>query len=126
MSKREKFLLKHQKIQLNTDLKIILFIRENNYRKHLNNVEKTFNILATSSSVLHNYFDLTKSFSDLYPVEFLDALAKNRSFRVGLHLERKMRERILSGFLTTRNKPSKLLTLSRGPTSGPHIPFFFF
>jgi len=42
-------------------------------------LQKAFNILATSSNVLYNYFnDLhnTKLFSDLYLFKFLDTLEK--------------------------------------------------
>jgi len=35
----------------------------------MSNTAKSFDILATSSSVLHNYFEL-KLFSNLYPVKF--------------------------------------------------------
>jgi len=40
------------------------------------NAEKSFNILATSLNILHNYFDGPKLFSDLYPVKFLDISAR--------------------------------------------------
>jgi len=44
---------------LDTDLKIILLDRQNNFviLKTMSNVAKSFDILATSSSVLRNYFD---------------------------------------------------------------------
>jgi len=46
--------------------------------KLLRNAAKSFDILATSLSVLHNYFDdLTKLFLDLYLASFLDTLAKS-------------------------------------------------
>jgi len=47
------------KFLLNTDLKIILLDRQNNFGtlKIISNVAKNFNILATSLNVLHNYFD---------------------------------------------------------------------
>jgi len=39
----------------------------------MSNAAKSFNILTTSLSVLRNYFDgLTKLFSNLYLVKFLD------------------------------------------------------
>ena len=39
------------------------------------NAVKSFDILGTSLNILHNYFDgLTKLFSDLYPIKFLDIL----------------------------------------------------
>jgi len=39
----------------------------------MNNVAKSFDILATNLSVLHNYFDgPAKLFSDLYLVKFLN------------------------------------------------------
>jgi len=42
----------------------------------MNNVVKNFDILATSLSVPHNYFnDLIKLFSDLYLAKFLDTSA---------------------------------------------------
>jgi len=43
----------------------------------MNNGAKKFDVLATSLSVLHNYFDSsTNFFSNLYPVKILDLLAK--------------------------------------------------
>jgi len=43
----------------------------------MNHAAKNFDILATSLSVLHNYFDdLIKLFSDSYLVKFLDILTK--------------------------------------------------
>jgi len=47
------------KIYLDTDLKIILLHYQNNYVECLNidKIAKSFNILATSWNVLHNYFD---------------------------------------------------------------------
>jgi len=42
------------------------------------NAAKNFDTLATSLSVLQNYFDgLTKLFSNLYPAKFLDILSKS-------------------------------------------------
>jgi len=39
---------------------------------------KSFDILTTSLSVLHNYFNgITKLFSDLYLTKFLDILTKS-------------------------------------------------
>jgi len=39
---------------------------------------KSFDILSTSLSVLHNYFNgITKLFSDLYLIKFLDILTKS-------------------------------------------------
>jgi len=48
---------------LDTDLKIILLVHQNNFvGKTMSNVAKNFDILETSLSALHNYFDsLTKS-----------------------------------------------------------------
>jgi len=41
----------------------------------MSNAPKNFDILATSSSVLYNYFNSsTKLFSDLYLAKFLDTL----------------------------------------------------
>jgi len=41
-------------------------------------LQKVFDILTTSLSVLHNYFDgPTKLFSDLYLAKFLDSSAKS-------------------------------------------------
>jgi len=51
------------KIWLDTGLKIILLDYQNNYLKYLSvndNAAKSFNILAISLSVLHNYFDLNE------------------------------------------------------------------
>jgi len=48
----------------------------------MNDAAKNFDILTTSLSVLHNYFDSLKLFSDLYLAKFLDIIAKYRSFRV--------------------------------------------
>jgi len=48
----------------------------------MNNVVKSFNILAISLSVLHNHFDSsTKLFSDLNLAKFLDTSVK--SFFIG-------------------------------------------
>jgi len=54
----ETILLKYVKIQLNTVLKIILLEHENNYvgnSSMTSNVAKNLYILATSSSIHHNY-----------------------------------------------------------------------
>jgi len=45
---------------LDTDLKIILLDHQNNFvgtLKIMNNAAKSFDILAISLSILHNYFD---------------------------------------------------------------------
>ena len=42
----------------------------------INNAAKSFDTVGTSLSVLHNYYDSTKLFSDLYVAKFLDAPAK--------------------------------------------------
>jgi len=50
---------------LDTDLKIILLDHQSNFIKILkivSNVAKNFDMLTTSLSVLHNYFDSTKLF----------------------------------------------------------------
>jgi len=54
---------KVSKILLDTDLKIILLVHQNNFvGKTMSNVVKNFDILETSLSALHDYFDsLTKS-----------------------------------------------------------------
>jgi len=61
------------KILLDADQKIILLVYQNNFveiLKIMSNAAKNFDILATSLSVLRNYFDnSTKLFSDLYPVK---------------------------------------------------------
>jgi len=61
-------------------MKIITLNHQNNNVGHSNimsNIVKNFDILATSLSILHNYFDgLIKLFLDLYLAKFLDALAK--------------------------------------------------
>jgi len=44
----------------------------------MSNAAKNFDILTTSLSVLHNYFDsLTKLFLDLYLAKFSDTSAKS-------------------------------------------------
>jgi len=54
------------KILLGTDLKIILLNHQNNFveiLKIMSNAAKNFDILATNSSILYNYFNnLTKLF----------------------------------------------------------------
>jgi len=53
-------LLKYLKTYLDTHLKIILLNHQNNYVERLSvddDAAKSFNILATSLSVVHNYFD---------------------------------------------------------------------
>jgi len=55
-----KILLEGSKILLDTDLKIILLDQQNNFvgiLKLMSNAAKNFDILATSLSVLRNYFD---------------------------------------------------------------------
>lgn len=48
---------------------------------HDNNAPKSFDILATSLNVLHNYFNsLTKLFLNLYLAKFLNTLTSH-SFR---------------------------------------------
>jgi len=52
-------------ILLDTDLKIILSDHQNNFVETLkirSNTAKSFDILATSLSILHNYFNSTKLF----------------------------------------------------------------
>jgi len=58
-------------ILLDTDLKIILLGHQNNFV----GTAKSFDIPATSSSVLHNYF-VQQNFSYLYPAKILDLSAK--------------------------------------------------
>jgi len=71
----------------------------NNYVERLNvddKIAKSFNILATSSNVLHNYFIVqTKLLLDLYLAKFLDTLVK-LSFRVCVS-ETGFRNQILDG-----------------------------
>jgi len=58
---------------LATDLKIILLGHQNNYVERLSiDAAKSFNILATSLSVLIISMVQTKLFSDLYLAKFLD------------------------------------------------------
>jgi len=61
-------LLKYLIIWPDTDLKIILLDYQNDYvgrSSIMSNAVKSFDILATSLSVIHNYFDgLTKLLSD--------------------------------------------------------------
>jgi len=59
---------------LDTNLKIILLDHQNNYVSIDDNTTKSFNILATSLNVVHNYFDSPKLFSDL--AKFLNISAK--------------------------------------------------
>jgi len=76
---------------LDTDMKIISLGRQNYFvgiLKIMNNAAKKVDILATGSSVLHNYFDTyyyfdyllfsfqQNYFSDLYPAKILDLSAK--------------------------------------------------
>jgi len=42
----------------------------------MSNAAKIFDILATSLSVLYNYFDSSNFFSDLYPAKILNLSAK--------------------------------------------------
>jgi len=76
---KEHFLLKYLKVQLAIYLKLISLDYQNNYVERLNindiNAVKSFNIPATSLSVLHNYFDL-KLCLDLYLAKFLETSAK--------------------------------------------------
>jgi len=44
--------------------------------KIMSNTAKNFDILAINLSVLHNYFDSSTNFSDLYPIKMLDLSAK--------------------------------------------------
>jgi len=63
-------LLKYLKIELDTDLKIIMLAHQNNYvgnSSMMSNAAKNLDILA-----LHNYFDgPIKLFSSLYLAKFL-------------------------------------------------------
>jgi len=63
-------LLKYLKIELDTDLKIIMLAHQNNYvgnSSMMSNAAKNLDIL-----VLHNYFDgPIQLFSDLYLAKFL-------------------------------------------------------
>jgi len=59
------------KFNLDTDLKIILLGYQNYVgRSSTINNARSFVILATSLSILCNYFVLTKLFSDLYSAKF--------------------------------------------------------
>jgi len=72
--------VERSKILLNIDLEIILLDNQNNFAgtlKIMSNAVKNFGILATSLSVLHNYFDsLTKLLFSPYSAKILDLLAK--------------------------------------------------
>ena len=46
----------------------------------MNNASKSFDILAISFNVLHNYFDGPTKFLDLYLTKFLNILAQNCPF----------------------------------------------
>jgi len=72
-------MLQYLKIKLDTNLKIILLGYQNYYGHSsiMSSAAKSFDILAISLNILHNYFDdLTKLFSDLYLylAKFLDTL----------------------------------------------------
>jgi len=70
---------KESKILLDTDLKIILLDHQNNFLGTLkirSNIAKNSDILATSLSILHKYFDQQNHFSDLYPAKILDLSIK--------------------------------------------------
>jgi len=72
-------LLRDRKTLLDTDLKIILLDHQNNFvgtLKIMSNARKNFDILATSLSILHNYFDGSNYFSDLYSAKILDLSTK--------------------------------------------------
>jgi len=74
----EKTITEEFKILLHTDPKIILLDHQNNFvgtLKIMNNAAKIFDILATSLSVLYNYFDSSNFFSDLYPAKILNLSA---------------------------------------------------
>jgi len=43
----------------------------------MSNAAKNFDILATGLNVLHNYFDGSTNFSDLYPTKILDLSTKS-------------------------------------------------
>jgi len=61
-----------------SDFKLKLYFIQSN----MSNAAKYYDILATSLSILHNYFNgPTKLFLDLCPANFLD-ISANRSFRV--------------------------------------------
>ena len=72
--------LKYLKIQLDTDLKIILLDHQNNYVGRSSQLLDCQNFLQPCSSrlnVLHNYFDgPTKFFADLYLAKVIDTAAK--------------------------------------------------
>jgi len=66
---------------LDTDQKIFLLNHQNNFvetLKTMSNVAKNFDSLATSLSVLHNYFDssIKLLFWSLCPAKILDLLVK--------------------------------------------------
>jgi len=57
---RKNDFVERSEILLGTDLKIILLDHQNNFveiLKIMSNAAKSFNILATSLSFLHNYYD---------------------------------------------------------------------
>jgi len=66
------------KILQDTDLKIMLLNHQNNFvgTLKIKSNAKNFVILATSLSVLHNYFDSSTEFFDLYSAKILDPSAK--------------------------------------------------
>jgi len=68
------------KIQLATDLEIILSDHQNNYAgvpNKISNAIKSLDILVTSLSVLHNYFrNPIKILSDQYLAKFLGRLGR--------------------------------------------------
>jgi len=61
---------------LDTDLKIILLHHQNNCRTRRWHAAKNFNILATSLSVLYNYFDGPNKIIFRTSSKFLDTSAK--------------------------------------------------
>jgi len=77
------------KILLDTDLKIILLDRQNNFigiLKIMSNAAKTFDILATSLRVLHNYFDNSK-------LLFRDLLLQHMT-HMTIYIPKNLRKRI--------------------------------
>jgi len=48
----------------------------------MSNAAKSFDILVTSSSILHNFDSSTKLFSDLYLAKFLDTSVKLFSVQI--------------------------------------------
>jgi len=76
-------MIEGSKILLDTDLKIILLDHQNNFvriLKAMNNIAKSFDILAISLSVLHNYFDSSNKITFLIYIQLKFYIFQQNSF----------------------------------------------